>query len=343
MRLTATRRWAVSGLFAGASVAVACVGDSANSSPNDAGGADVTAASDAAPDVVRDSAPDVTVDAGPACDRTKPFDPPVLVAELSKPSVSEDGLWVLPDQLSAYASIANGSGGAGGYDIFEVARSAATDPWGSFKSLNFNTSGMERGAVVTGNALELYFSRLAGNGNGYDIFVTTRAKLGDNWGAPSPSTLNSTTIQNNDTMSWISEDGLVVYLSSDRTGGVGSSDIYRSERAKVTDQFGVPVLVSGINSYASDDTAVATKDQLEIFVGSSRPGGKGSADVWHAVRQNAGAVFGQMTVVGELNSIVNEQPVWVSADGCAIHLLRSETADGSSALSYDIFRATRPK
>jgi hypothetical protein len=40
---------------------------------------------------------------------------------------------------------------------------------------------------------------------------------------------------------------------------------------------------------------------------------------------------------------VNEGPVWLSADGCTLHYLTAEKFDGASGISYDVYRATRPK
>jgi hypothetical protein len=63
-----------------------------------------------------------------------------------------------------------------------------------------------------------------------DIWIARRASVNDPFGAPANvSELNTA---NNDQPGWLSPDGCRLYLYSDRTGGVGGTDLYIAERRK---------------------------------------------------------------------------------------------------------------
>lgn len=330
-----TRGWVVLGLLGGAGVlgAVACVGDSTTQIPPDAG-PDVTPTVDAS----SDAAVDAGLDAGPACDKTKPFGTPEVL--LGTPNVAEDGFWLSSDLRTAYASMWGVDGGAGFYDLFTFSRNTTVDPWGSLTPLSvLNTAGMDRGPVVTDNGLEIFFFRNT-TSNGYDIFVSTRATTSVAFGPPASSTLNTAL---DEVATWVSPDGLAVYIQSNRTGTLGSDDLWRAERGDVKSQFGTPVSVSGIDSTSTEGSGVLTSDELEIFFTSNRPGGKGGVDIYRATRSTKNDGFGTPSLVPELNSALLDFPVWLSPDGCTIHFGTSEKADGASATSYDVYRATRPK
>lgn len=300
MRVTIDKRgWVVLGVLAGVGVlgVAACVGDSTTPPPVDAG-IDVQVGVDAAPDVVADT----SVDAGPACDKTKPFGSPEVL--LATPNVSEDGFWLSSDQRTAYASINGADGGLGSYDLFTLSRASATDPWGSaLTPLKLNSAGMERGPVVSENGLELYFYKPT---TVYDLYVATRPSTAQEFGTPAGSPLNTT---DSELPTWISKDGLALYIQSNRAGTTGGDDIWRAQRGDSTSPFGAPVLVPGVNSTSGDGSGVLSSDELEIFFASIRPGGKGSLDIYRATRSTKNDGFGTPTLVSELNSSNIDFPV----------------------------------
>lgn len=77
-------------------------------------------------------------------------------------------------------------------------------------------------AVVTGDELTMYLSRADGTQS--DIRVAKRAKATEAWGTPTIVTELSSA--SNDRVTWVSEDGCRVIVSSSRAGGAGSSDLY---------------------------------------------------------------------------------------------------------------------
>lgn len=86
--------------------------------------------------------------------------------------------------------------------------------------------------VLSRDELSLYFgSRRAGTLGLSDIFVATRARTSDPFtnAVSLGPTVNSAA---NDLPLFVSTDGCVLYFSSDRPGGAGGRDLYRSTRGR---------------------------------------------------------------------------------------------------------------
>jgi OOP family OmpA-OmpF porin len=78
----------------------------------------------------------------------------------------------------------------------------------------------------------------------------------------------------------ISKDGLTLYVSSTRPGGLGSPDIYVSQRASVDDPWGLPVnLGPTVNTTSGELNPAFSRDEHFMFFQSDRPGGFGAVDI----------------------------------------------------------------
>jgi hypothetical protein len=84
----------------------------------------------------------------------------------------------------------------------------------------------------------------------------------------------------------ISKDGLSLYFTSDRPGGMGGNDVWVSHRVSRKDPWGEPVNLGPPVNTAFDESAPAfSRDGHLIFFISNRPGGfGGGADIWIARR-----------------------------------------------------------
>ena len=136
----------------------------------------------------------------------------------------------------------------------------------------------------------------------------------------------------------MSADGLVLYFSSDRTGGAGKLDLYRATRP-TNGSFTVdtPGPFTAVNTADAESDNVFSSDELTLYFASDRAGGKGGADIWKATRTSKSSAFGAPTNVTELNTTSDDAPSWISDDGCRIYVTRG------SAGSYSIYAATKPK
>jgi hypothetical protein len=111
----------------------------------------------------------------------------------------------------------------------------------------------------------------------------------------------------------LSADGLSLYFYSGRPGGVGSDDIWVSQRASVNDAWGAPVnLGSTINSTSRDFVPAFSADGHWMFFASDRPGGSGLADIYESYRADVHDDFGWQTPTNlgpGVNSAANDNGV----------------------------------
>jgi hypothetical protein len=191
------------------------------------------------------------------------------------PSIAADG-------LSLYF-FSTRPGGFGAGDLWVTTRATVDDSWNSPNILEaiVNSAFDEYAPCISADGLELYFTsdRPGGSGN-WDLWVTTRTTTDDNWGEPvNLGSKINTSAQDN----WpgISPDGLVLFFGSNRSGGVGSWDLYMARRATTKDPWGTPInLGSGVNSTTWETGPKVSPDGSMLCFQSPRPGGFGSVDIW---------------------------------------------------------------
>src|SRR2546425_5346185 len=102
----------------------------------------------------------------------------------------------------------------------------------------------------------------------------------------------------------ISPDGLSLYFTSNRTGGVGGFDMYVSQRASVDGPWGSPVNIAALNTTFDEGNPAFSRDGRFLFFQSKRPGGLGGIDIWVAQRNNIHDDFSWQPAVN-LGSSVN--------------------------------------
>jgi hypothetical protein len=171
---------------------------------------------------------------------------------------------------------------------------------------------------LSANGLELYFEsgRVDGYG-GWDLWVTTRETIQDEWGTPVNlgPTINSERLTHGVT---ISLDGLSLYFASNELGGSGDLDIWFTTRATFSDPWVKPVNLGPIvNSSVEDMRPSISADGLSLFFTSKRPGGYGGfADIWVTTRESVSDPWGAPVNLGpNVNSPLGEGLPSISADG----------------------------
>ena len=134
----------------------------------------------------------------------------------------------------------------------------------------------------------------------------------------------------------MSADGNTLFLSSDRPGGLGATDLWMADR--VGGVWTAPVnLGATINSAHHDSEPSISADGQTLYFSSNRPGGMGSTDIWvsHLV---SGAWTTPKNLGPQLNSTGADREPEVAKDGSI--LLFTGIRSGGEGLS-DLWAAQR--
>lgn len=84
-------------------------------------------------------------------------------------------------------------------------------------------------------------------------------------------------------------DGLEMFLFSNRTGSLGSTDLWVSTRQTVFDAWEIPAnLGAAVNSAFGEMQPYIAADRLTLFFTSNRPGGCGAFDLYMTTRTRLG-------------------------------------------------------
>jgi Tol biopolymer transport system component len=255
------------------------------------------------------------------------------VTELN--SVQRDGHpWLTPDGLALY--FASDRSGAGSDDLWVATRtsqSGSFDPPQMLAAVNSTSS--DSSPTLSADGLELYFasSRMGGLG-GSDLWRSTRASPAGDFGAP--TTLSAVNSVDDDWDPALSFDGLTLYFTSNRAGGLGVADVWAATRPSLQASFSAPALVPGANSSSTDAQAWISADGLRLYFGSNRAGGL--EDLWVAGRSSPQASFGAPAPIAELNTTDDDWGPSLSLDERTI-FFHSNRPGGLGDL--DIWQATR--
>lgn len=98
-------------------------------------------------------------------------------------------------------------------------------------------------------------------------------------GTVCPAVVNSTSPDRNDTHPALSKDGLSLYFSSTRSGGLGNYDLWVTHRHSLDACWGPPVNVAAVNSPQQDVAPNLSPDGHWLYFHSKRTGGCGGGVV----------------------------------------------------------------
>jgi hypothetical protein len=223
--------------------------------------------------------------------------------------------FVAPDGKTFFIA-SNRPGGLGGLDIWISTRTSANAGWGAPVNAGapINTDADDFCPTLAPDGETFYFvsSRPGGCGGG-DIYVSRMLRPG--WDEPQNLGCDVNSPAAEFSPSVINEmgKGTMLYFSSNRPGGFapepdgaasGDTDLYVSQAQNGI--FGAPILVPGVNTAAEDSQPNLSRDGLEMYFFSTRPGTLGMADIYVATRT---------TTSGAWATPVNLGPKVNTADG----------------------------
>jgi Tol biopolymer transport system component len=173
------------------------------------------------------------------------------------------------------------AGGCGAGDIYRT-REHPVRGWETPTNLgcaatgpNFSGGEFSPSIVETPQGTILFFSSAGSSGSVQDLYSATMRADGTFGPGTAISELNTSS---NDQMPNVSRDGLEMVFASDRAGGAGGMDVYRTTRASTSDSWSVPVSVgAGVNTSASETRPSLSGDGSRLHFGRS-------GDIWVSTR-----------------------------------------------------------
>jgi len=237
----------------------------------------------------------------------------------------------------------NQPGGYGALDLYVAHWDAATHSWGLAQNLGseINTASNEQCPLILNSGKDLVFvSNRDGGAGGLDLWLARRHDHRDDLGWASPENMGvvNSTADDFGPGAYEEEDGTtVVYFNSNRPGGAGAHDLYATSRSP-GGAFSAAAAVAELNSAAEDQFASLAKDGREVFFSSSRPGGQGGLDLWHATRASTSQPWGAPANLGAtVNTSAMEGRSAISWDGMTLFF------HSNRAGSVDLFQTTRTR
>jgi len=195
-------------------------------------------------------------------------------------SISADGLTLYFDSDRPYEDAIR-------LNIYMTTRATKNDPWGPAVKMGPEINGpgnVSEVPWISPDGLELYFDSWRSGGYGaLDLYVARRATVNDPWG----NAVNLGPVVNSPyDEEWpsLSPDGLLLLFSgmwiepsSPRPGGYGSSDLWMTRRASLSDPWQPPVnLGSKVNKPSNDAVPRISPDGRTLYFVVS------STEAWQA-------------------------------------------------------------
>jgi Tol biopolymer transport system component len=171
--------------------------------------------------------------------------------------------------------------GVGDRDLWFATRPNTASPFSAPVLLaGVNTSAVDHLPSLTRDELTLLFvsDRSGGSGES-DIWMAQReARNEDFSGLTNLTELNTSSREERPAQT---TDALTIYFPSNRSGGLGGTDIWRATRSSPDSAFSTPSNLTELNSSGADLDVALSDDGRELFF-SSRRGG--SSEIWRAIR-----------------------------------------------------------
>lgn len=152
--------------------------------------------------------------------------------EFAHPNISDNGLSLVMNDLT----IAN--------DIFIATRASDSEPFGQLVSAGagVNSSEADRWPSLSHDELELYFSRNpADDSEPTDVWVAARPDGLSDFGQAERLSAPVNLPESWENHPTLSPDGLALFFSSNRPGGLGGYDIWVSFRDDISSSWGEPL------------------------------------------------------------------------------------------------------
>lgn len=252
---------------------------------------------------------DAAIDSGPRCNPVAPFGTPVLVEGVNT-DANEVTARLSPDELTiVYARSSTAP-----HDLYLATRTSIDGAFGNEQLfVSPNSIYSDVWPNLSPDGLALYFSSDRPNPGTFNTLRATRPTIDQPFGAAT----TVTGLDAGDITGYLISSGTAFYFASSVRPGLGGADLYRAT-IDANGTFGNVAAVTGlVNTSANEDQPVVTADELRVFF---RRSVAGEEDIYSSARTTTGEVFGPASAVeGLAMAGVNEEPSWISPDGCRLY------------------------
>jgi hypothetical protein len=250
---------------------------------------------------------------------------------------------VTKDGKSLYLT-SNRPDGYGGYDLWVSQRDSEEAPWGHPANLGPVVNGpyVEVSSALSrdGHWMAFHTNRPGGQG-GFDLMVSWRQYTHDDfaWEAPVHLTTVNSAADDQSPAFFEGEDGLELYFSSTRAGGLGGSDIYVC-RMNEDGTFSTPELVPELSTASGENGVELNTNGLEVYLSSNRAGAQGLYDIFVSTRASIHDLWAEPVPVTQLNSPWGDAAPALLPDGLTL-IFNSGRATNN--VTHDLYMTRRYK
>jgi Tol biopolymer transport system component len=248
---------------------------------------------------------------------------PVSLGPSISTQYSEFHMAISADALNLFFA-SDRPGGFGGNDIWVAQRTTQSAGWGTATNLGtgFNTSFDEVGLALSPDEHWLYFTSCGREAQPFcNIYAAFRPDTSDNFGWEQPANLGpKVSSKGGDDPTLFANPAtrlLTLYFArfSPPESPVGSLDIYVSSQ-QPDGSFGKAVVVPELSTPFRDAHPTISRDGLEIFLASDRPGTRGGIDLWSSTRPTIHDAWSTPINLGPVvNTPSNDRAPYLSPDG----------------------------
>jgi len=163
-----------------------------------------------------------------------------------------------------------------------------------------------------GNYIFLYKNNIHGASRGGDIYMSKKSSKGK-WGAPVAlsKSINSSYYEDG---ACLSPDGNTLYFTSERPGGYGRADLYKSDRISKTEWTEAENLGPIVNSQYDEGAPFMAPDGRTLFFSSDGHATMGGYDIFRTSMNDSGKWTAPVNMGYPINTVDDEKGFTISAD-----------------------------
>lgn len=218
---------------------------------------------------------------------------------------------------------------------------------GEFMPPPFNLNDNEGGATLTIDNKELFYTlcQYTSDRRYYNCDICTSKRTGNSWSEITSIGDNVNLSNTWESQPSVTSDGRTLYFVSDRPGGFGGYDIYRTSR----DSSGIwqsPVnLGSTINTAGNEKSPYIHTDSQTLYFSSDGLVGLGGYDIFFAKLDTNNKWQEPKNIGYPINSFEDDLGFFVSTDGLRGYFASNkfEGFGGWDLYSFDLYEGARPE